>query len=555
MDSSFTNGIDLNGSGSGDCHVKSSKAVNHKNILLDDIGDTFLSEEFCDFTLISEEQSFPAHKYLLAARSNYFKKIISSKDELDVPVSNVSMKAILKYIYQADLLLSDYDLDTILELIKLAKLFELYPLVTALSNCIVGSITLKNIWFIYNTAENESIESLYNNCLTFMDNHAIQILNEESTLSQPIDNLKMILDRPTFFCPEVEKFKAIYNWINRNPTADQKGILKLISLERFGQEELLETVRPTKLINDTEILDAIDTKKRKRARYSMDSSTNTDEHKFDPSAFAFTPKCNIKTVKHETETGCFYYLAEFPEPFDINYIKIRLSELINNKGEFSYYVEVSLDNNDWTKVIDYSNIVCRSWQNLYFDLVSVKYIRVIGTKLDGTINDIIIDFFEAKRLINNVPEYENGFVIPNEDIANLNVGTRIKYPANRHDLFLFSSTQAFACFIPVRSFGNDYKKNAFTIQFAQPYMIDSMEFKIYFKDKDIYKYTVEVSLDEQNWIIVDDKSEEGAKGLQRIKFERRPVTFVRIVGIGSAGPGAGKFIGCSMFKCPASIEY
>ena len=136
-------------------------------------------------------------------------------------------------------------------------------------------------------------------------------------------------------------------------------------------------------------------------------------------------------------------------------------------------------------------------------------------------------------------------------MANFNNGTRIKYPVNRHDLYLFQSTQAYACFIPVRNFGGDIKKNAFTVQFAQPYLIDSLEFKIYFKDKDSYKFYVEVSLDEHNWDIVEDKRETGDRGLQKIKFDRRPVTFIRIVGTEGVGQGASKFIGCSSFKCPS----
>lgn len=33
---------------------------------------------------------------------------------------------------------------------------------------------------------------------------------------------------------------------------------------------------------------------------------------------------------------------------------------------YSYYIEVSMDELDWIRVIDHSKYLCRSWQNLYF---------------------------------------------------------------------------------------------------------------------------------------------------------------------------------------------
>lgn len=33
---------------------------------------------------------------------------------------------------------------------------------------------------------------------------------------------------------------------------------------------------------------------------------------------------------------------------------------------YSYYIEVSMDELDWVRVVDHSKFLCRSWQNLYF---------------------------------------------------------------------------------------------------------------------------------------------------------------------------------------------
>lgn len=47
---------------------------------------------------------------------------------------------------------------------------------------------------------------------------------------------------------------------------------------------------------------------------------------------------------------------------------------------YSYIVQVSLDldHEEWTTVVDHSEHLCRSWQELFFPKKVVRYIRVIG---------------------------------------------------------------------------------------------------------------------------------------------------------------------------------
>lgn len=51
-------------------------------------------------------------------------------------------------------------------------------------------------------------------------------------------------------------------------------------------------------------------------------------------------------------------------PSIINNIKMLLWN--KDPRSYSYYIEVSVDNEDWIRVIDYSKYFCRSWQRLYF---------------------------------------------------------------------------------------------------------------------------------------------------------------------------------------------
>ena len=42
---------------------------------------------------------------------------------------------------------------------------------------------------------------------------------------------------------------------------------------------------------------------------------------------------------------------------------------------YSYYIEVSMDQKDWLRVVDH----CRLWQDLYFAPRVARYIRIFGT--------------------------------------------------------------------------------------------------------------------------------------------------------------------------------
>ena len=51
-------------------------------------------------------------------------------------------------------------------------------------------------------------------------------------------------------------------------------------------------------------------------------------------------------------------------PSIINTIKLLLWN--KDARSYSYYIDVSMDNEDWIRMIDYSKYFCRSWQTLHF---------------------------------------------------------------------------------------------------------------------------------------------------------------------------------------------
>ncbi|XP_072106330.1 BTB/POZ domain-containing protein 9-like [Mobula birostris] len=48
----------------------------------------------------------------------------------------------------------------------------------------------------------------------------------------------------------------------------------------------------------------------------------------------------------------------------LNHIRMLLWD--RDSRSYSYYIEVSMDELDWIRIIDHSKYLCRSWQNLFF---------------------------------------------------------------------------------------------------------------------------------------------------------------------------------------------
>ena len=68
-----------------------------------------------------------------------------------------------------------------------------------------------------------------------------------------------------------------------------------------------------------------------------------------------------------------------------NFIRANRIVLIIYRA-YSYYIDVSMDQNDWVRVIDHTKFSCRSWQDLYFPPRVVRFIRVVGTH--NTVNKV-----------------------------------------------------------------------------------------------------------------------------------------------------------------------
>jgi len=53
---------------------------------------------------------------------------------------------------------------------------------------------------------------------------------------------------------------------------------------------------------------------------------------------------------------------------------------------YSYYVDVSNNQQNWTRVVNKTTEACRSWQTIFFDRQPVTFVRIVGTH--NTANEV-----------------------------------------------------------------------------------------------------------------------------------------------------------------------
>lgn len=78
-----------------------------------------------------------------------------------------------------------------------------------------------------------------------------------------------------------------------------------------------------------------------------------------------------------TETNDTGIVVELGTISIINHVKMLLWDKDNRS--YSYFIEVSVNQKQWDRVVDYQEYYCRSWQYLYFTARAVRYIKLVGT--------------------------------------------------------------------------------------------------------------------------------------------------------------------------------
>lgn len=249
--------------------------IDHVELLSSQSGLLYFSKEFTDVTFVVDKEKFKAHRVMLAARSDYFRALLfggmrETNPANEIEISDCSARSfnvLLTYIYTGKMSLGELGLEVVLELISLAHKYGFLALESAIQGYLKAILDVKNVCQIFDLSSFFQLKDLYNSCLDYLDQDAVEVLSMDSFPNLSKNSLIDIIKRDSFCAPEVQIFCAVVDWIETNDEAsdvDIKDVLKEVRLTLISLHELFHTVRPTKLFSADAILDAIKVKTESR---------------------------------------------------------------------------------------------------------------------------------------------------------------------------------------------------------------------------------------------------------------------------------------------------
>uniref|UniRef100_A0A6A7FRB5 BTB/POZ domain-containing protein 9-like isoform X2 n=2 Tax=Hirondellea gigas TaxID=1518452 RepID=A0A6A7FRB5_9CRUS len=545
--------------------------VDHSAGLAQDIGNLYLSSEYSDVMLVVAGQKFYAHRVILAARSNYFRAMMfgglqeSHQDEVEIKDANLTaFKVLLKYIYKGFIALHSEKEETVLEILALSHQYGFEELEGSVCDYLKDTLSVSNFCLIYDLTLLYCLSDLRAVCEDFLDKNATQIVRHATfrMLSPPA--LKSIIERDSFCAPEVEIFSGVKEWAESNDGVDKtalKEILALIRLPLICLLDLLNVVRPTMLLSPDAILDAIKTKNESRdmeLRYRgyLVAEENVATPAKDAVVLTGEMKNNLLDgntsnydmdrgfTRHSIDDSPQHILVKLGRPCILNHIRLVLWD--KDPRSYSYYIEVSMDQKDWIRVVDHKNFHCRSWQYLYFPVRTVRYIKVVGTH--NTVNRVFhLVAMEAYYSKTHVLMH-HGLIVPTSNAALVSKSAVVIEGVSRSrnnllngDIINYDWDSGYTC--------HQLGSGSICVQLGQPYWLASLRLLLWDCDDRSYSYGIQSSVNGRDWETVVDKTRDSCQSWQVVQFSPRPVVYFKIVGVFNT---ANEVFHCVHFECPAS---
>lgn len=193
---------------------------------------------------------------------------------------------------------------------------------------------------------------------------------------------------------------AVWKWSRYNPDIDIKTVVSFVRLPLMNLDDLLQVVRPSGILEPDKILDAIgerNTSKTLPHRAALWPEENVATAKYMSRCIQGECRSSLldgDVTSYDMENGYTRHcitdnndagiVVELGTMCMINHIRMLLWD--RDSRAYSYYVEVSGNQQHWERVVDYSEYHCRSWQYLYFEARPVRYLRLVGTQ--NTVNRV-----------------------------------------------------------------------------------------------------------------------------------------------------------------------
>ncbi|XP_050437812.1 BTB/POZ domain-containing protein 9-like [Adelges cooleyi] len=513
------------------CTLESSSStpkqqIDYGHLLVKDISTLRLNDRYSDVVLIVDGERLHAHRAILASRSTYFSKLFfggfEETDKPEVELGDISLtffKIILEYIYTGQIDLSVLKDDVVLGLMDMTIFFGVPNLDFPLTEYLRSKINVNQVCTLLTAAQLYDHEEFESASIEFIRSNARDVLKSADFLSLMPQAIEDIFNCDSVIANEIDIFRAVIRWIENRVDLDADVKIKALSVVRYplmSDDELVEVGKSQMVSSDT-ISEAV----RLRNTWPPDRIQ-----------FRGHLKPNENLIPQDYWRSVTYGIngrttLQLSEPSNINHIKMKMYG--DDVGDYSYYIEVSMDKCDWVRVVDYSDYICRSVQLLWFHPRLMSFIRIVGSKIFNK----IFEFFEVsyntqgRHLVN----IRNGFVAPTYDVASTCMNATVLEGKNHNRRYSLLDHYVNGDLERYHSFTfHELGKGRIVVQLAQPYMLSSMRMLLW-GDVDVYySYTIEASVNNEDWTVVVDKFNELTRSWQLLQFQPMPIVFIRITG-------------------------
>uniref|UniRef100_A0A7E4VZ41 BTB domain-containing protein n=1 Tax=Panagrellus redivivus TaxID=6233 RepID=A0A7E4VZ41_PANRE len=368
--------------------------------LLTQFANLLLNESYSDVVFHIGGDNLPAHKVVLAQRSPVFNAMFLQEDDetkkRSITLTEPSLEAFklfLQFVYTGVIDFEPLEIDIVLGVFQLAITYQMSQLEGLTVNHLDSIVNAQNVCDILNGAIKFEQETLIAHCLEQVKSDFSKILNSENFKKLSTKAVKHVLKDVALHVPDLITFRAFVEWMKANPSESTHfpELLKHIKLDSIALFELINAVRPSKLIDANDFMDIV---------YQQSiASTPICKKQFDyPDGNVLTPKNDVRVISGGASaffinpTGTLKHRIGSYENITID---LKRRYILNSfvmklaPGDKSYYIDVSTDYEHWIRIIDYSKYTCRSTQKLHFNDRAVRYLRISGTAPTNGIFEIM----------------------------------------------------------------------------------------------------------------------------------------------------------------------
>ncbi|XP_010769053.1 kelch repeat and BTB domain-containing protein 3 [Notothenia coriiceps] len=203
-----------------------------------------------DFTIKVQEQSFPCHRCVLAACSDFFRAMFEvdmrERGDGSVTLGNQCPEAVrlfLDFAYSGEMLITDSNVDM---LFQLASFLQVSVLSEACSNFLIRAMDLSNCLSLFSLAEAYGSASLLQSANEFVIQNFSELSKTQDFLDMQVNVLEACLRSDALNVPSEEAVvMSLLRWIRHDLSERQKLLPGLLSLTRFHHlpAPVLKTLR------------------------------------------------------------------------------------------------------------------------------------------------------------------------------------------------------------------------------------------------------------------------------------------------------------------------